>query len=89
MPVWSADQPSTCCTYRVRTKKLAKITAPSRKPTTFAPSSERILKIESGTSGDLERISIRIEIPSSAAETSSNRIVRAEPQPSSGAFEIA
>ena len=88
-PVFSADQPSTCWTYRVSTKKSAKITAPSRKPTTLAAARVRSRKILNGTSGARLRSSITAKAASSAAEASRSRIVLAEAQPTSGAFEIA
>src|ERR671927_706020 len=46
IPVLSADQPSTCCTYKVRTKKFAKVTAPAASKRRW-PSSARL----SGTIG--------------------------------------
>jgi len=55
----------------------------------FAASTGRIRKIRNGTSGALERVSIRTNVARIAIETSSSRIVRAELQPTSGAFEIA
>ena len=46
-------------------------------------------KIRKGISGDLERSSIRTKVARIAIEAISSRIVRAEVQPTSGAFEIA
>jgi hypothetical protein len=55
----------------------------------LAASSERIRKIRNGISGARERSSIRTKTARIATEAISSRIVRAEPQPTSGAFEIA
>src|SRR5258707_806403 len=38
-PVLRAEYPSPCCTYSVRTKKFANVTAPGRGPATCAPAS--------------------------------------------------
>src|SRR5919109_2987444 len=65
------------------------MTAPSRKPTTLAAASERSRKIRNGISGALVRSSQSVNTASSAAEAISRRIVRVEPQPTVGAFEIA
>ena len=70
-------------------KKSAKMTAPSRNPTTLAPSSERIRKMLNGTSGAELRSSISTDAARMIADAIRSRIVRDEPQPSSGAFEIA
>jgi hypothetical protein len=70
-------------------KKSAKITAPSRNPTTFAPRTDRIRKMLNGIRGARPRNSISTKAARMTPEAISSRIVRAEPQPTSGAFEIA
>ena len=59
--------------------------APVRIPTTFAPVSVRMRKIENGTSGLAERSSIATKAAISAADAASSPIVWPEPQPASGA----
>jgi hypothetical protein len=60
---------------------MPKIIVPSPKPTTFAPVSVRRLKIPSGTSGDLDRVSFQRKTAISTAEPMKTPIVWAEPQP--------
>jgi hypothetical protein len=55
----------------------------------FAPSNERFPKMLSGTSGALLRISIAIETRKSTPDAISSKIVRVDPQPTSGAFDTA
>ena len=72
------------------TKKFAKITAPSRKPTTLAPrqraQTEDPERHQRRRRAQLDQTK---KAPRIANEAISSRIVLAEPQPTSGAFEIA
>ncbi len=65
------------------------MTAPSRKPDTFAPVTVFVRKIRNGTIGDSCRDSITRNVASRAPEAISSPIVRPLAQPTSGAFEIA
>ena len=63
-------------------KNIAKVMAPSRKPTTFAPVSVRNLaKIPSGTSGAFECSSTNTNSACRTAEAARTPSVWAEPQP--------
>ena len=70
---------------KMKPKKLP----PSRSPTAFATATVRSRKIRSGISGAAARVSITRKASSNAAETASSVTVRADPQPTCGAFEIA
>jgi hypothetical protein len=74
-PVLIGLYPRTCCMYREMKKNIEKSDAPMSRPTTFAPVSVRIRKIENGTSGERERSSIATNAPSRAAEIPSSAIV--------------
>src|SRR5581483_7254449 len=88
-PVFSADQPSTCCTYRVRTKKFANVTPPRNRLETFAPATVLTRKMRNGISGSWTRDSITRNATINAAATASRPSVHAVPQPCDGAFETA
>jgi hypothetical protein len=88
-PVFRADQPSTCCTYSVRMKKLANTTAPSSSAEMFAPVTVRTRKMRNGISGSFARDSMNTNASSSAAAIASRSSVQPEPQPWSGAFDTA
>ena len=91
MPVLSADQPSTCCTYSVSMKKFAKMTAPSRKPDDVgAEHGADRGRCRTASAARSTRISITMKI----ARGSPTEAIRAgsfapSAQPTSGAFEIA
>src|SRR5258708_9092039 len=70
-------------------KKFEKVTAPSSTPITFAPATVRTRKIEKGITGYFARDSITRKAASNTAETARRESVQPEPQPWSGAFEIA
>ncbi len=70
-------------------KMKAKKLPPSRNPTAFATATVRSRKIRSGSSGASVRVSTTRKATSSAAETASSVTVRADPQPTCGASEIA
>ncbi len=88
-PVFSADQPSTCCTYSVRMKKVENITAAISSDTMFAAATARMRKIENGTSGANVRVSQTTKPARIAIATPPAIAVSTEIQPTSGAFEIA
>ena len=70
-------------------KKFENVTAPRNRPTMFAPATVRTRKIENGINGCFARASIARNATSSAAETTRRTIVQLDPQPWSGACEIA
>src|SRR6202035_107189 len=88
-PVFSADQPSTCCTYSVRRKKFANVTAPSSRLATFAPATVRTRKMRSGMSGYRAQDSITTKMASNAAATARRESVQPDAHPWSGAFDTA
>ena len=67
--------------------KLKKL-PPSNSPTALETATSRSRKIASGISGAVPRASITTKAASSAAETDSSVMVRADPQPACGALEI-
>ena len=75
--------------YNVPTKMKVKKLAPSRKPTTLAPAIVLERKRCSGNSGASERDSKTKKPTSRATDTASRATVWSEPQPTSGAWEMA
>src|SRR3954447_6474645 len=80
-PVFSGEYPSTCCMYSVSIRNIAKRTVPRISPATFAPTSVRSRKIESGISASRERASQARNPTSSTSAAVKRPIVSAEPQP--------
>ena len=75
--------------YSEMKKNIENSEAPVSTPTTLAPVSVRMRKIENGTSGAAERRSIATNAASSATAAASRPIVWPEPQPASGASTSA
>ena len=89
MPVFRAEQPSTCWTYSVRMKKFANSDAAEQQPATLAPATVRMRKIENGISGSFARDSITRNAISSSDRDGEPEIVQPDPQPWFGRFETA
>jgi hypothetical protein len=67
----------------------AKKLPPSSRPTAFAPATVRSRKMRSGISGSSARDSMIRKVTIRAADATSRVMVRADHQPSCGAFDSA
>jgi hypothetical protein len=88
-PNWTGDQPRTSWAYWVRMNGTPKAAVPSKKSTTFPPTSARERNTRSGASGATERDSMPTKITVRTAASASRPSVWPSPQPASGASTTA